>query len=99
MTMKLLLACAGLALVGACARASAPSTTAAAGAAVAATGDQVARGGKLYGEHCAKCHGDAGQGTDKAPPVVGPGSLPLDPRPGQKRKAQFHTAKDVASFV
>ncbi len=98
MTIKLTLACAGLALVTACARASTPSTTAGA-VEMAQAGDQVARGGKLYGEHCAKCHGDAGQGTKKAPPVVGAGALPLDPRPGSKRTVQFHTAKDVGAFV
>ncbi|MES2940700.1 MAG: cytochrome c [Pseudomonadota bacterium] len=30
------------------------------------------RGGKLYGEHCAQCHGDSGQGVPKAyPPLAG----------------------------
>ncbi len=62
--------------------------------------DQAAEGQKLYAKHCATCHGDAGQGTKKAPPVVGKEALPLDPRPGQKlRKTQFHTAQDVAEFV
>jgi cytochrome c len=62
--------------------------------------DQVAEGGKLYGKYCAKCHGDAGQGSKKAPPVVGKSALPLDPPPTAKvRKDQFHTAQDVAAFV
>ena len=66
----------------------------------AAAAEQAARGGKLYGQHCAKCHGDAGQGTKKAPPVVGKDALPLDPRPTQKvRKTRFRTAGDVADFV
>ena len=66
----------------------------------AAAAEQAARGGKLYGQHCAKCHGDAGQGTKKGPPVVGKDALPLDPRPTQKlRKTQFRTAGDVADFV
>ena len=61
---------------------------------------QIAEGGKLYAKHCAKCHGKAGEGTKKAPPVVGKDALPLDPRPTQKvRKTQFHTAQDVAEFV
>lgn len=61
---------------------------------------QAEQGGKLYAKHCASCHGDAGQGTKKAPPVVGKDALPKDPRPTQKlRKAQFRTAKDVADFV
>jgi cytochrome c len=63
-------------------------------------GDQVAEGGKLFAKHCAKCHGKAGEGTKKAPPIVGQGALPLDPPPGAKlRKTQFHTAQDVAEFV
>ncbi len=62
--------------------------------------EQAARGAKLFAKHCARCHGDAGQGTKKAPPVVGKDALPLDPRPTQKvRKTQFHTAQDVAEFV
>ena len=66
----------------------------------AATGEQqAAEGAKLYAKHCAKCHGDAGQGK-KGPPLVGKDALPLDPRPTAKlRKTQFHTAEDVAEFV
>jgi cytochrome c len=62
--------------------------------------EQNARGSQLFAANCAKCHGDAGQGSEDAPPLVGKGALPLDPRPDQKlRKAKFHTAMDVASFV
>jgi len=65
-----------------------------------ARADQADDGGKLYGKYCAKCHGDAGQGTAKAPAVVGKTALPLDPPTGAKvRKTQFHTAQDVAAFV
>ncbi len=61
---------------------------------------QAAQGGKLFADHCAKCHGAEGQGTKKAPPLVGKDALPLDPRPSQKvRKGQFHTAEDVAQFA
>jgi ubiquinol-cytochrome c reductase cytochrome c subunit len=61
---------------------------------------QAEAGGPLYGQFCAKCHGDAGQGTDQGPPVVGTGALPLDPRPtAQYRKTQFRTARDVFDFV
>ncbi|WP_394828167.1 c-type cytochrome [Pendulispora albinea] len=61
---------------------------------------QAERGAKLYADNCAGCHGSAGQGSKKAPPVVGTNALPLDPRPEQKyRKAAFHTALDVAQFV
>src|SRR4051812_12745056 len=65
-----------------------------------ATADQAAQGGKLFAKHCSKCHGDAGQGTKKAPAVVGKDALPLDPPATAKvRKTQFHTAQDVAQFV
>ena len=61
---------------------------------------QVAEGQKLYGRHCAKCHGDSGQGTKDAPPVVGASALPLDPpATARVRKTQFHTAGDVLDFI
>jgi mono/diheme cytochrome c family protein len=64
-----------------------------------AVADQVAAGAKLYGAHCAKCHGDQGQGSEEAPPVVGKGVFPLDPRPGAKRDVQFRTALDVFAWA
>ena len=74
--------------------------TSSAGAAGGEDGEaQAARGAKLYGEHCATCHGNSGEGGD-GPRVVGKDALPLDPRPDQKfRKVQFHTALDVGQFV
>ncbi|HUJ62538.1 MAG TPA: c-type cytochrome [Kofleriaceae bacterium] len=60
---------------------------------------QIAQGKKLYGEKCAKCHGNAGQGSKDGPPVVGKDAFPLDPRKGQKRAGQFHTAADVFAFA
>ena len=60
---------------------------------------QIEQGKKLYSANCASCHGDAGQGTKKGPPVVGKDAFPLDPRPGQKRDIKFHTAADVFAFA
>lgn len=60
---------------------------------------QIAQGKELYVEKCAKCHGDAGQGTKDGPPVVGKDAFPLDPRPGAKRDVQFHTAADVFAWA
>ena len=101
-TGSLVLALLGVTAFVACAHnegAAAPAT-AASGAAPADAMAQAEAGGPLYGQFCAKCHGDAGQGTDQAPPVVGANALPLDPRPTAKaRKNQFHTAKDIADFV
>ena len=69
------------------------------GASAAGGEEQAAEGAKLYAKHCAKCHGDAGQGK-KGPPLVGKDALPLDPPATAKlRKTQFHTAQDVAAFV
>lgn len=61
---------------------------------------QVERGGGLYGDHCAKCHGDAGQGTEDGPLVVGEGRLPLTPpAERQVRTTEFRTALDVFAFA
>jgi cytochrome c len=60
---------------------------------------QVEKGKGLYVEKCAKCHGDAGQGTDKGPPVVGKDAFPQKPREGAKRDVEFHTAADVFAFA
>ncbi len=61
---------------------------------------QIEHGAKVFAANCAKCHGDAGQGTDDAPPLVGKNALPLKPRPDQKlRKTDFHTVMDVANFA
>jgi cytochrome c len=60
---------------------------------------QIDQGKQLYVEKCAKCHGDAGQGTDKAPAVVGKDVFPQQPRSGAKRDAEFHTAADVFAWA
>jgi cytochrome c len=64
--------------------------------------EQVALGQKLYGEHCAECHGASGEGGKDAPRVVGldKGALPLDPPATSKfRKNRFETVADVATFA
>jgi mono/diheme cytochrome c family protein len=90
-------------VVGGCATSSSPPAAAGpAAAAPASFADQVAAGQTLYAQSCASCHGDAGQGTAKAPRVVGlkEGALPLDPpAERQLRKGQFVTVADVAKFV
>jgi len=60
---------------------------------------QVGEGKRLFAEQCASCHGDSLQGTDDAPVLVGKTALPLYPRAGSKRTAEFHTAADVLGFV
>ena len=60
---------------------------------------QIEQGKQLYVEKCARCHGDAGQGNAKAPPVVGKDVFPEKPRPGAKRDVDFHTAADVFAWT
>ena len=65
-------------------------------------GEQVALGQKLYGEKCAGCHGNSGEGTKDGPAVVGldKGALPLAPASTAKyRKTEFKTVADIADFV
>ena len=64
-----------------------------------ATTTQIENGKALYVQFCAHCHGDAGQGVDGAPPVVGAAAFPLAPRAGAKRDVQFHTAADVFAWT
>jgi len=61
---------------------------------------QASRGAKTYADNCASCHGDKGEGTKSAPPVVGKNALPMDPPKKAKfRKVKFVTALDVAQYV
>ena len=93
-----------LSILGGCATTSAPAAAPAAAAPAAPPASfaaQVAEGQTLYGNNCANCHGDSGQGV-KAPRVVGlkDGALPLDPPADRKfRKGRFVTVADVAQFV
>src|SRR5262249_22783678 len=53
-----------------------------------------------YVQNCANCHGGGGEGSAKAPPVVGKNALPLNPPATAKyRKSQFHSIKDIFDFV
>ena len=61
--------------------------------------DLASQGATLYGAHCAKCHGDKGQGGSKAPAVVGASALPKNPRPGSKRQVTFSTAYDIGAWA
>ena len=69
------------------------------------TQEQVDVGRETFRLQCARCHGPDGQGVRDAyrgltaPPLIGPGSLPLNPHPYQKlRHYQFHTMLDVYEF-
>jgi S-disulfanyl-L-cysteine oxidoreductase SoxD len=93
---------AALLVLGGCASNPPPAPASGSTAAPASFADQSAQGQTLYAANCAKCHGDAGQGTDQGPKVVGlkDGALPLDPPADrQVRKSRFVTVADVAEFA
>lgn len=86
--------------LAACAKDSSKSTTPDPnGAAHPALTAQIERGTQLYVANCAKCHGDSGQGSPGAPPVVGKDAFPLKPRDGAKRDVEFRTAADVFAWT
>ena len=63
---------------------------------------QATKGAAIFAANCAECHGAGGEGTTKAPRLVGmsEGALPLDPpMERKKRLMQFRTAADIARFV
>jgi S-disulfanyl-L-cysteine oxidoreductase SoxD len=97
------LSAATFSVLGGCASNPPPAAdSASTTAATASFADQVAQGQKLYADNCASCHGDSGQGTAKAPRVVGlkDGALPLDPPADRQfRKTKFVTVADVAEFT
>lgn len=60
---------------------------------------QLLRGSGFFAARCAHCHGEHGEGGVEAPPLVGGGALPLEPRPGATRSTRFETAADVLDFM
>jgi mono/diheme cytochrome c family protein len=85
----------------ACGGGSGPGAAAPGAAEPTTFAEQVAVGQKLFGENCASCHGDAGEGSGKVPRVVGldKGALPLDAPAGSSRNVQFKTAADVGDWA
>ncbi len=70
------------------------------------TSEQATRGAEIFRLQCARCHGPDGQGKDaawrglRAPELVGPQALPVDPRPYQQiRRRPFRSARDVYDFA
>lgn len=60
---------------------------------------QIERGARLFGQHCASCHGDQGQGG-AGPLLVGEGALPrTPPAPRVHRTGEFADVGDVFDFV
>jgi mono/diheme cytochrome c family protein len=76
------------------------------GTAAAFTKEQVAKGAETFRLQCARCHGPSGRGISDvyknltAPPLIGPGSLPPQPRSYQKvRHFDFQNIRDVYEFA
>jgi cytochrome c len=70
------------------------------------TQEQVAKGAETFRLQCARCHGPDGQGIADiykgltAPPLIGPGSLPEQPRAYQRvRHYDFQNIRDVYEFA
>ena len=91
----LLLACSLAALLGAC---GARRTAKMGGD--DGPKDQWSQGVWVYGQLCASCHGEEGQGDEENPSLAGDGSLP--PRPmsaDSNREVELNTANDVFSYA
>jgi mono/diheme cytochrome c family protein len=58
--------------------------------------DPWSRGVFLYGQHCAGCHGEDGEGTEGRPKLA---PLARAPQPGSDRKVTFETAADLQSYI
>ena len=62
--------------------------------------DQIALGATLFAPKCGGCHGDSGEGGEKAPRLIGEGALPGDPPEGaEQRTGSFVSAQDLYDFV
>src|SRR5512143_2275907 len=87
-------------VLAACSHSSpAPATTTSAVTSSDPVAAQIEQGKQLYVANCATCHGNAGEGSKDAPPVVGKEAFPLDARPNQKRDVKFHTAADIFGWA
>jgi len=61
---------------------------------------QIDRGASIYAATCASCHGSMGQGSARAPAVIGPSALPAVPPPDRRvRRGRFDTAMDLGMFI
>ncbi len=61
--------------------------------------DQWSRGVWLYGQHCAGCHGDNGEGDEDSPALVGEGALKARPGPDGEPAGTFDNAADLHAYV
>jgi mono/diheme cytochrome c family protein len=61
---------------------------------------QRSSGASIYGEACASCHGEHGEGLEGRPALIGAAALPRDPPPGTKGRAvKLGSAQDLFGYV
>jgi mono/diheme cytochrome c family protein len=61
---------------------------------------QRSSGASIYGEACASCHGEHGEGLEGKPALIGAAALPRDPPTGAKGRAvKLGTAQDLFGYV
>jgi hypothetical protein len=65
--------------------------------AIAASQKRAPQGAELYAQMCAECHGQRGEGGPGAPPVMGPGSLPIKRVEKIDRVKEASKGKDVTT--
>src|SRR5690606_3659273 len=82
----------GCALLGLAACASTPLGAREANLATAKA--KASEGASLYASHCARCHGDRGQGRS-APQLMGTGALPKYPRDASDSSQRFTDPKEI----
>ena len=79
---------------------AAPAPIAARPSAPPAVQAQIDRGQLLFSQTCTTCHGLRGEGTPRAPALIGDGTLPLAPPAGRRvRTGPFRTAMDLGMFI
>jgi len=62
--------------------------------------DQWSRGVWLYGQHCASCHGEGGEGDADAPKIMGTGALPrVSEWKDSSRTSELGNALDLFEYV
>jgi cytochrome c len=61
---------------------------------------QRSSGASIYGETCASCHGEHGEGLEGKPALIGAAALPRDPPPETKGRAvKLQSAQDLFGYV
>jgi cytochrome c len=61
---------------------------------------QRSSGASIYGEACAICHGEHGEGLEGRPALIGAAALPRDPPAGTKGRAvKLASARDLFGYV